>query len=90
MQTGLRQKQTGLRVFELRFQVKSITLEPAKREELTLMRMTTDTRYPFKRMAAEIPGPDYILRAVHPGKRVILENRGAAPGANIILLLPRE
>jgi|GEM_PF-4679298 len=54
------------------------------------MKMTTDTRYPFKRMAAEIPGPDCILRAVHPGKRVILENRGAAPGANIILLLPRE
>lgn len=54
------------------------------------MKMTTDTRYPYKHLSAEIPGPDCVLKAVDPGKRVILENRGAAPGANIILLLPRE
>lgn len=54
------------------------------------MRQTSDTRYPFKRMAAELEGPTSVLKAVHPGKRIIVENRSAAPNANVILLLPRE
>lgn len=54
------------------------------------MKNTTDTRYPFKRMTAELAGPDCVLMAVHPGKRIIIENRSAAPGAKIILLLPKN
>ena len=55
------------------------------------MRQTTDTRYPYARMTMDIDGPDCILRAVHPGHRLIVENRNAAPGANVILLLfPRR
>ena len=42
----------------------------------------------FQRMETEIPNKPEVLKAVHPTKRVILENRCAAPGANIIWLLP--
>lgn len=55
-----------------------------------MMRQTSDTRYPFRRMAAEIPGPDSVLKAVHPGKRIIVENLNAAQDANVILLLPHR
>ena len=51
------------------------------------MKQTSDTRYPFKRMEAYMPEYGEYVKAVHPGKRIILENRGAAPGANIILLM---
>ena len=55
-----------------------------------MMKQTSDTRYPFKRMSAELAGPDCVLKAVHPEKRIIVENRSAAPGANIILILPKD
>ena len=51
------------------------------------MKTTTDTRYPFKRLEANMPEHSEYLKAVHPGKRIIVENRGAAPGAKIILLM---
>ena len=35
MKSGLQQKQADLQVFGLRFQVKSLTLGPSTREELT-------------------------------------------------------
>lgn len=54
-----------------------------------MMKQTSDTRYPFKRMTAEFDGPNCVLKAVHPGKRIVVENRCAAPGANVILILPR-
>ena len=51
------------------------------------MKTTTDTRYPLKRMEVNMPEYGEYLKAVHPTKRIIIENRGAAPGANIILLM---
>lgn len=54
------------------------------------MKMTTDTRYPFKKMEAYMPEYSEYIKAVHPTKRIILENRGAAPGANIILLMRHD
>ena len=54
------------------------------------MRQTSDTRYPFKRMETDIPNRPEVHRAVHPTKRVILENRCAAPGAKIIWLLSAD
>lgn len=56
-----------------------------------MRKQTSNTRYPFTRRTMDIEGPDCILRAVHPGQRMIIENRNAAPGANVILLLyPRQ
>ena len=52
-----------------------------------MMKQTSDTRYPFKRMEAYMPEYSEYLKAVHPTKRIIVENRGAAPDANIILLM---
>ena len=63
-------------------------MESAKRKELTRMRkQTSDTRYPFKKMETYMPEYGEFLKAVHPTKRIIIENRGAAPDANIILLM---
>ncbi len=55
-----------------------------------MMKQTSDTRYPFKRMETDIPNRPEVHRAVHPTKRVILENRCAASGAKIIWLLPAD
>lgn len=54
------------------------------------MRQTGDTRYPFKRLETEIPNRPEVIHAVHPTKRLILENRCATPGAKIIWLLPAD
>ena len=54
------------------------------------MKQTSDTRYPYKRISAEIPDGSEYIKAVHPGKRIILENRAARPGANLILLMQRD
>lgn len=54
------------------------------------MKNTTDTRYPFKKLEADIPSKPEVVKAVHPTKRLILENRCAAPGAKIIWLLPAD
>ena len=54
------------------------------------MRTTSDTRYPYKRISAEIPDGSEYINAVHPAKRIILENRAARPGANLILLMQRD
>ena len=55
-----------------------------------MMRQTSDTRYPFKKLETEIPNRPEVIHAVHPTKRLILENRCAAPGAKIIWLLPAD
>ena len=56
-----------------------------------MKKQTSDTRFPYARRTMDIEGPDCILRAVHPGQRLIVENRNAAQGANVILLLfPRR
>ena len=44
----------------------------------------------FKVLQMDIPSKPEVLKAVHPTKRVILENRCAAPGAKIIWLLPAD
>jgi hypothetical protein len=69
------------------FSGRSAIVWASKREELTHMKMTTDTRYPLKRMEVNMPEYGEYLMAVHPTKRIIIENRGAAPGAKIIILM---
>lgn len=55
-----------------------------------MMKQTSDTRYPFKRMQTYMPEYGEVLKSVHPTKRIILENRGARPDAKIILLLTAD
>ena len=51
------------------------------------MKQTANMKRPFARR--DINDPEYgdVIKVVHPTERVILENRGAQPGANIIVLL---
>lgn len=51
------------------------------------MKMTTDTRYPTRRVVIYRPDYEDVIRIVAPTQNVILENRGARPGAKTIMLL---
>lgn len=47
----------------------------------------TASKRPFARYNIDDPEYGDVIKVVHPKDRVILENRGAQPGANIIVLL---
>lgn len=52
------------------------------------MRMTSDTRYPqTQRIRVYDDELAAYYRVVHPGERIIFENR-AAKSSNLILILP--
>lgn len=53
------------------------------------MKMTTDTRYPMRKIKVNRPDFPEIARVVDQDGRTIADNLGAAAGANIILLLPK-
>lgn len=53
------------------------------------MRMTTDTRYPMRKIKVNRPEFPEIARVVDQDNRTIADNLGAAAGANVILLLPK-
>lgn len=53
------------------------------------MKMTTDTRYPMRKIKVNRPDHPEIARVVDQDNRIMADNLGAADGANIILLLPQ-
>ena len=54
-----------------------------------MMKQTTDTRYPMRKIKVNRPDYPEIKRIVDQDKRTIADNLGAAEGAKIILLLPK-
>lgn len=85
-----RRMRAGLRVLLLRFRAESITLEPAKRKELTHMARwmrnnnTTYVNYPeYSEKYLVIDGQIYVNIAAEPGSQIIGRFlRGADEGAN--------
>ncbi len=55
-----------------------------------MMKQTSDTRYPYKRLEVTMPEYGNVLKTYSPSKRIIVENRGARPDANIIILMPPD
>ena len=53
------------------------------------MKMTTDTRYPMRKIKVNRPDYPHIKQIVDQENWTIADNLGAADEANIILLLPR-
>lgn len=53
------------------------------------MKMTTDTRYPMRKIKVNRPDYPEIARIVDRDNRTIADNLGAAAGANVILLFPQ-
>lgn len=53
------------------------------------MRMTTDTRYPMRKIKVNRPDYPQIRQIIDQDNRTIAYNLGAADGSNIILLLPQ-
>ena len=54
------------------------------------MKNMSVAKEPFKRYKIDDPNCNDIVRIVDPTRRIILENRSAQPGANIIVLLQPE
>ena len=54
-----------------------------------MMKQTSDTRYPMRKIKVNRPDYPEIKRIIDQDNWTIADNMGAAPEAKIILLLPR-